>query len=59
MNQIEIWENKRRALQKFLASLDVLELLDVSKDVSDALKYRANVEETIHAAHRLANKAVS
>lgn len=58
MNEIEIWEQKRRAFRVFLAELDFLQLLDASKDVADALEYRAKVEETIHGAQKIANKAV-
>lgn len=58
MNDIEKWEEKRKAFRAFLAELDFLQLLDASKDVADALEYRAKVEETIHGAQKIANRAV-
>lgn len=58
MNEIEIWDEKRKAMRKFLAELDFLQLLDVSKDVALALDYRAKTEELILTAQKIANKAV-
>ncbi len=59
MNAIEQWDFAREQFRKSLSKCDFLQLLELSKDVADALEYRAKIEETILGAQKLANRAVS
>ena len=49
------FEARLDIIRKFLANCDFLELLQVSKDVADALEYRAKIEEAILKAQKIAN----